>query len=165
MIRRFRQMFAPVDTAPPPSAAVPAGDRVYAVGDIHGRLDLFEGMIAAIEADDARRGPARTTVILLGDLVDRGPDSAGVIEAARAWSCRRNVRVLAGNHEDTAAKQDANRVRRNPRDINRHLQDIVCFPDVDRRVALTRECSPLAGQRTGDVVEQLADVVGKFGGF
>jgi serine/threonine protein phosphatase 1 len=100
MIRRFRQMFVPADAGPARSAAVPPRERVYAVGDIHGRLDLFEAMIAAIEADDARRGPARTTVVLLGDLVDRGPDSAGVIEAARDWGRRRTVRVLAGNHEE-----------------------------------------------------------------
>jgi len=100
MIRRFRQMFVPVETARARSAAVPAGERVYAVGDIHGRLDLFEAMVAAIEADDVRRGAARTTVVLLGDLVDRGPDSAGVIEAARDWGRRRTVRVLAGNHEE-----------------------------------------------------------------
>ncbi|MCA1662494.1 MAG: serine/threonine protein phosphatase, partial [Novosphingobium sp.] len=73
---------------------------IYAVGDIHGRLDLFEQLIAAIEADDARRGPAATTVVLLGDLVDRGPDSAGVIAAARAWGERRRLRMLLGNHEE-----------------------------------------------------------------
>jgi serine/threonine protein phosphatase 1 len=81
-------------------AAIPAGERVYAVGDIHGRLDLFVAAMAAIEADDAARGPARTTVILLGDLVDRGPDSAGVIAAARDWAGRRTVRIIAGNHEE-----------------------------------------------------------------
>ena len=62
-------------------AAIPAGQRVYAVGDIHGRLDLLVSLAEAIEADDRARGPADTTVILLGDLVDRGPDSAGVIKA------------------------------------------------------------------------------------
>ena len=98
MIRRFRQYLAPRE--PARTVAVPAGERVYAVGDIHGRLDLFEQLIAAIDADDAARGPAKTTVILLGDLVDRGPDSAGVIEAAREWGRRRAVRVLAGNHEE-----------------------------------------------------------------
>jgi len=99
MLRAIRQLFAR-DVSAPPAAAVPAGQRVYAVGDIHGRLDLFEALIAAIEADDARGGPAETTVILLGDLVDRGPDSAGVIARARQWQRRRKVRILAGNHEE-----------------------------------------------------------------
>lgn len=82
------------------SAAIPAGQRVYAVGDIHGRLDLFTRLIEAIDADDAAQEPADTTVILLGDLIDRGPDSAGVIAAARDWSGRRTVRIIAGNHEE-----------------------------------------------------------------
>jgi len=100
MIRRFRQIFTTAEPEPAPGATVPAGERVYAIGDIHGRLDLFEQLIATIDADDARRRPAETTVILLGDLVDRGPDSAGVIAAARAWGERRKLRVLAGNHEE-----------------------------------------------------------------
>jgi len=81
-------------------AAIPAGQRVYAIGDIHGRLDLFDALVAGIDADDAAQGPAETTVILLGDLVDRGPDSAGVIAAARVWQQRRTVRIIAGNHEE-----------------------------------------------------------------
>ena len=98
MIASLRQLFR----APPalPRAAIPAGERVYAVGDIHGRSDLFEVLIAAIERDDAERGAARTTVVLLGDLVDRGPDSAGVIRLAQGWAARRNVRLIAGNHEE-----------------------------------------------------------------
>ncbi len=83
-----------------PSPAIPSGERVYAIGDIHGRSDLFAALIAAIDADDAARGPADTTVILLGDLVDRGPDSAGVIAFARGWQTRRRVRLLTGNHEE-----------------------------------------------------------------
>jgi len=95
------------------SAAVPAGQRVYAVGDVHGRLDLFAALSAAIDADDAAAGPAETTVILLGDLVDRGPDSAGVIAAARAWSRRRTVRFIGGNHEEMmlAAPDDLDMLR------------------------------------------------------
>ncbi|WP_235506616.1 metallophosphoesterase family protein [Altererythrobacter sp. Root672] len=81
-------------------AAIPPGERVYAVGDIHGRLDLFEALVEAIEADDAAAGPANTTVILLGDLVDRGADSAGVIALARSWQVQRKVRILLGNHEE-----------------------------------------------------------------
>jgi serine/threonine protein phosphatase 1 len=83
---------------------VPDGQRVYAVGDIHGRADLFGDIISAIEADDRARGASQTTVILLGDLVDRGPDSRGVIDAARDWSRRRAVRILLGNHEEMLLK-------------------------------------------------------------
>ena len=98
MLKALRQIFVRESEAP--GAAVPQGQRVYAVGDIHGRLDLFEPLIAAIEADDAASAPAETTVILLGDLVDRGPDSAGVVARAREWQQQRAVRILAGNHEE-----------------------------------------------------------------
>ena len=98
MLKRLRTLFGPDSSGPLPS--VPAGERIYAVGDVHGRLDLFEAIIAAIDADDAACRPAQTTVILLGDLIDRGPDSAGVIAAARAWGERRAVRILLGNHEE-----------------------------------------------------------------
>jgi serine/threonine protein phosphatase 1 len=86
------------------TARVPDGQRVYAVGDIHGCADLFGDLICAIEADDRTRGPSETTVILLGDLVDRGPDSRRVIDAARDWSRRRAVRILFGNHEEMFLK-------------------------------------------------------------
>lgn len=79
---------------------MPAGERVYAIGDIHGRLDLFSALVAAIDADDAGRPGADTTVVLLGDLVDRGPESAGVVDAARAWQRLRKVRMILGNHEE-----------------------------------------------------------------
>lgn len=83
-----------------PLPAVPEGSRYYAVGDVHGRLDLFEALIDAIERDDREAADAQSTVVLLGDLVDRGPDSAGVVARARAWQSERKVRLLAGNHEE-----------------------------------------------------------------
>lgn len=98
MLNRIRQLFRPAPPPPPP--AIGPGERVYAVGDVHGRLDLLEPLIAAIEADDMARGSANTTLVLLGDLVDRGPDSAGVLAFARALAARRRVRILAGNHEE-----------------------------------------------------------------
>lgn len=102
MLKSIRRIFERADRSSLP--AIPAGERVYAVGDIHGRLDLFEALISAIEEDDAEAGPADTTFILLGDLVDRGPDSAGVIARARDWQSRRKVRILAGNHEEMFLK-------------------------------------------------------------
>ncbi len=83
-----------------PAPAIPAGQRVYAIGDIHGRMDLFEALAQAIEDDDAAKPPAETTVILLGYLVDRGPDSAKVVAAARTWAEFRDVRFISGNHEE-----------------------------------------------------------------
>lgn len=79
---------------------VPDGQRYYVVGDIHGRLDLLKALAQAIEEDDTASGSADTTIVLLGDLVDRGPDSAGVIQFARDWQQRRKLRILAGNHEE-----------------------------------------------------------------
>jgi serine/threonine protein phosphatase 1 len=104
MIKRFQSYFSPRVAEKQCVAALPAGQRVYAVGDIHGRLDLFDTLIAQVDADDAARGIAETTVILLGDLIDRGPDSRGVIETARDWATRRKVRFLAGNHEEMFLK-------------------------------------------------------------
>jgi serine/threonine protein phosphatase 1 len=74
--------------------------RAYAIGDIHGHLDLLRTAHDWIEADRARTGDSRAPVVHLGDLVDRGPDSAGVVEflmrgqaAGQAWV------VLKGNHD------------------------------------------------------------------
>ena len=99
MFPQLRQMFRPT-RAPRRVARVPEGERYYLIGDIHGRLDLFNAIVGAVEADDAAAGPATTTVVLLGDLVDRGPDSAGVIARARDWAGQRKVRMLAGNHAE-----------------------------------------------------------------
>lgn len=98
MLQLFKRIFASAGAVA--KASIPAGKRIYAVGDIHGRLDLFDCMIAAIEADDAAAGPLESTVILLGDLVDRGADSAGVLARARRWQGERRVRILSGNHEE-----------------------------------------------------------------
>lgn len=99
MLSTLRQIFRPQAMARP-RPSVPPGTRWYAIGDIHGRLDLFDAIITAIERDDARAGSAQSNVVLLGDLVDRGPDSAGVVARARTWQSQRRVHVLAGNHEE-----------------------------------------------------------------
>ncbi len=86
----------PIDTA-----RVPDGMRVYAIGDIHGRDDLLNALLTQIEADDLARGAADTQIIFLGDLVDRGPGSAAVVETALALKTSgRCVRFLMGNHEE-----------------------------------------------------------------
>ncbi|MEG3171833.1 metallophosphoesterase family protein [Sphingomonas sp. ZB1N12] len=80
---------------------VPPGRRVYAVGDIHGRADLLDELIGLIEADERDRDAAETTLIFLGDIVDRGPASAAVIDRLRGLAqARPDVRFLLGNHEE-----------------------------------------------------------------
>ena len=80
--------------------SLPAGQRVYAIGDIHGRLDLLEALLDRVHADDAGRNDAETHLVLLGDLIDRGPESAGVVRRAMAGDARfASLSVVKGNHE------------------------------------------------------------------
>ena len=75
----------------------PEGQRIYAVGDIHGRLDLLEDLLGRIDRDSA--GAARR-LVFLGDYVDRGPDSRGVLERLAALAAAEPTAVfLKGNHE------------------------------------------------------------------
>lgn len=69
---------------------------VYAIGDIHGHSDKLRAALALIEADGGPDAP----VVVLGDLVDRGPDSRGVIDTLIAGiAAGRDWTVLLGNHD------------------------------------------------------------------
>jgi serine/threonine protein phosphatase 1 len=83
-------------------AATDPGDRIYAIGDVHGRYDLLRELMHKIGAHAEARGGDRTTyVMLLGDLVDRGPDSWNVLNYVHdLQSHTPNLLVLAGNHEE-----------------------------------------------------------------
>ena len=95
------KLFKSRSVAKPTQPQVPPGRRVYAVGDIHGRADLLDELIALIEADERDRGAAESTLIFLGDIVDRGPASAAVIDRLRGLAhARPDVRFLLGNHEE-----------------------------------------------------------------
>lgn len=94
----FRSLFGKSRISPP-RPRVPDDLRVYAIGDIHGRADLLDDVLARIDADHAARAPKRRLIIALGDLIDRGPDSAGVVERIMGLAGP-DLRVLAGNHEE-----------------------------------------------------------------
>ena len=86
-------------------ASVPAGQRFYVIGDIHGRLDLLNRLLDMIDVDAGRRGPADCQLVFLGDLIDRGPESAGVVERARQLAIAApNTKFLMGNHEEVFLK-------------------------------------------------------------
>ena len=63
----------------------PEGYRAYVVGDVHGRLDLLEALLGKIEADIAARPASEVVLVFVGDLIDRGPSSAGVVERLRGY--------------------------------------------------------------------------------
>ncbi|MGZ8399948.1 MAG: metallophosphoesterase family protein [Methyloceanibacter sp.] len=81
-------------------ATLPEGQLLYAVGDIHGRLDLLEAMLGRIEADARSSHAERRTLVFLGDYVDRGPDSKGVVETLIGGLPKGfEAHFLKGNHE------------------------------------------------------------------
>ena len=95
----FTRIFGGLAAQPSPHGA--EGHRAYAVGDIHGRLDLLDRLLAKIEADIAARRAKQNLVVFLGDLIDRGPQSAQVIERLRNWRPRNASTIfLCGNHEE-----------------------------------------------------------------
>jgi serine/threonine protein phosphatase 1 len=94
--RMFNGLFAGTRRLP---ARVPENLRVYAIGDLHGRADLLEEMLARIDADLDERPVAAALQVFLGDYVDRGPASRTVIERLIARSETHRTMCLAGNHE------------------------------------------------------------------
>lgn len=88
-----------IDFIPAP-ACLSHGQRIYAVGDVHGCLDRLTALHELI-AEDLQERPADATLIHLGDYVDRGPDSAGVVArlADRASLADVPTVNLMGNHE------------------------------------------------------------------
>jgi serine/threonine protein phosphatase 1 len=97
--RLFRRLSANIATTR--TFAGPPAKRLYAVGDVHGRLDLVDDLLARIEDDIADRPVETAVVVFLGDLIDRGPDSAGVVErlqGLRHFPAR--MLFLLGNHEE-----------------------------------------------------------------
>ncbi|MFW2851995.1 metallophosphoesterase [Sphingomonas sp. TX0543] len=98
VISRFFRKSAPAPVTPPP--ALPDGVRVYAIGDIHGRSDCLDELLDAIDRDSDGIG-AQVRLIFLGDLIDRGPDSRGVVERALQLAASdRHCDFIKGNHEE-----------------------------------------------------------------
>lgn len=89
---------------PPRVHRLPDGQRVYAIGDIHGRRDCLDALLVKIADDNTARGAAQTSIVFLGDFVDRGPESRGVIERGMQLAATRECRFLMGNHEEVFIK-------------------------------------------------------------
>ncbi|MEM9288900.1 MAG: metallophosphoesterase family protein [Pseudomonadota bacterium] len=97
---KLASLFQKKPKAPPKPPTTAKNTRVYAVGDIHGRLDLFDSLLKAIRKD-LKGFDGASELVLLGDYVDRGFDTKGLIDRLLDGDlpCERHV-FLRGNHED-----------------------------------------------------------------
>jgi len=83
------------------TSGVPAGLRIYAIGDVHGRLDLLLDLLSHIRTDNSARENAQIHIVMLGDLIDRGPQSAQVVNfLIRSQPAFATMHFIMGNHEE-----------------------------------------------------------------
>ena len=83
----------------PPPASVPEGTRIYSIGDIHGRLDLLDEVIARVDVDMGLHPVSNAIRVFLGDYIDRGPDSKRVLDRLINYCMAQPTVCLMGNHE------------------------------------------------------------------
>jgi len=68
--------------------------KTYIIGDVHGCIDELQELIQQLAPG------AYDQLIFIGDLIDRGPDSSGVVRQVVQWSKQLNVKLILGNHEE-----------------------------------------------------------------
>jgi serine/threonine protein phosphatase 1 len=83
---------------------IPEDMRIYAIGDVHGRADLLQKMLDIIDRTLVTHPVKNVVRVLLGDYIDRGPNSREVVEMLLARRRRHAMICLKGNHESYAAR-------------------------------------------------------------
>lgn len=130
----------------------PAGYRAYAVGDVHGRLDLLEMLLAEIQSDIVSRGDARNLVVFLGDLIDRGSQSAQVVERLRTWRPENAETIfLCGNHEEVLMRILAGE--------RRLLADWLKYGGAECLASYNLPAESLAGKSEEDALALIKDAI------
>src|SRR5450631_3569501 len=81
------------------SPMLPDGLRIYAAGDIHGRADLLKQLFLRVDEDLKEHPVAESIHVFLGDYVDRGQDSAAVLDLLTERALIHRTSCLKGNHE------------------------------------------------------------------
>ncbi|MEA2993189.1 MAG: serine/threonine protein phosphatase 1 [Alphaproteobacteria bacterium] len=81
------------------SVSLPEQSRIYAIGDIHGRSDLVDRIAAEISRDLQADPAERCLTVTIGDYIDRGPDSRGVLDRLVCNPFPTELVALKGNHE------------------------------------------------------------------
>lgn len=88
-------------TTPKPTSGLPPEHTIYAIGDIHGRIDLLVRLMKLIKTDAVQNPQKTKTLVFLGDYVDRGVDTKGVIEyLINNLPANMEKVFLRGNHDD-----------------------------------------------------------------
>lgn len=138
-------------------------ERIYAIGDVHGRYDLFRRLMNIITRDQATRDPAVTRMILLGDIIDRGPESANMVRGCmKLTAFTDRFVVLKGNHEQMMVEALQGSLF-----VYRHWltfggRETLLSWGVDRAVVegpATRDSLRIAATTVGkDIVQWLADL-------
>lgn len=82
-----------------PAFGLPKGTRIYAIGDVHGRADLLEQVFARIDTHIAKYPVDRPIQVLVGDYIDRGPNSRDVLDRLIERTRSNEMVLLKGNHE------------------------------------------------------------------
>lgn len=124
----------------------PPDTAIYAIGDIHGRLDLLLALQQRIVDDAARRTAGRRLLIYLGDLVSRGPDSRGVVERVHNWLPAGFERVvLRGNHEELLLRSHAGEITAIRHWLDYGGIEALASYGVDVRADMERDDASMAG--------------------
>ncbi|MET0905769.1 MAG: serine/threonine protein phosphatase [Bradyrhizobiaceae bacterium] len=89
----------PSSNPSPAKATLPPDTRIYAIGDVHGRADLLQEVISRIDEDLQRRPIAFAGEVYVGDYIDRGADSKGVLDLLAVRLVQNHAICLRGNHE------------------------------------------------------------------
>ena len=97
MLSSLKSMFRAKAAAP--AAAVPEGAVAFAIGDVHGRDDLLAPLVAHMFEDAGFKAAERRVIVGLGDYVDRGPKSRGVLDRLLRSPFPGDYVALKGNHE------------------------------------------------------------------
>jgi serine/threonine protein phosphatase 1 len=93
----FRKLFGGFRSRRLPPCA-PKGERLYVVGDIHGRLDLLNALLDKVK-NHAHTNEGKNTIVYVGDYIDRGPNSRGVVDRVLQSIPGFTARYLRGNHD------------------------------------------------------------------
>ncbi|CAN5153131.1 metallophosphoesterase family protein [soil metagenome] len=128
-------------TKPAKASAIPPGWVVYAIGDIHGRLDLLRLLVSEIQRDHASHpSGAQGLIVLLGDYIDRGPASSEVLSDILTLEARigLTVRALKGNHEQAILAFLADPITGSPWLLHGGNETLISYG-----VALPRQANPI----------------------